>query len=367
MILRPAIVLALCLLAGTAPAQIQNQAAPGVPLNNVHPETGLPYWAPGRGVVTHENIRRRALEVLDRQFGAFRDATGVLYRTAQAHCAGDASEEDLRTAFADAWLAWAPLDSYQFGPIEQTGAALTVNFWPDKKGFVNRGLRDLLAKTPEEQADPAVVAAGSAAAQGLPALEMLLFTEAPACPAVVGISGNLDRLAGELYDGWFADGGWADLARAAGPDNPIYLDASEFTKTLYTALDFGLTRIADQRLARPLGTFDRPFPTRAEAWRSGLTEAIIHAQLTGIAEMIEDGFAGDVREPDRAWVLKVIGQTHDRLDQIGQPIKDAVVEPASRVRVEGLQTKVHALQLEMDRDIGPNLGVDTGFSAADGD
>ncbi|MEP4481951.1 MAG: imelysin family protein, partial [Alphaproteobacteria bacterium] len=260
------------LIAAPAVAQVKDE---------YNEELGLPYWAPGRGQVDHEALRRRSLAVLETQYAAFLQATSDLSSAAVAYCDAGASRADFEQAFRDTWLAWAPLDSYQFGPVEINGAALAVNFWPDKKNFVGRALRDLLAQPDAAQRDPAVIAAGSAAAQGLPAIELLLYTDAPECPAVIGISGYLHAMAGTLYDDWFDEGGWADLARAAGPDNPVYLSPAEFTKTLYTAIDFGLIRVADQRLGRPLGTFERSFPTRAEAWRSGLTADIIEAQLTG--------------------------------------------------------------------------------------
>lgn len=330
-------------------------------------EIGLPYWPPGRGVVDHEAVRRRALEVLEHQFGAFRDEAGELAVTATDYCDGNASLEAAQAALRETWLAWAPLDSYQFGPVEQLGAALTVNFWPDKKGFVGRGVKALQSLPPEAQQDPATVARASAAAQGLPAIEHLLYVETEACPALIGVTAFLDGFSQEIYDAWFAPAGWADLARAAGPDNPVYLSAEEFTKTLYTAADFGLTRIADSRLGRPLGTFEKSYPRRAEAWRSGLTNEIIVAQLQGIDELVEFGFAGDVRQTDRAWIHEVIEQAITRTEAIGEPIAEAVQEPASRIRVEALQTKIHYLQLQLAQDLGPNLGVDTGFSAADGD
>lgn len=333
-------------------------------------ETGalnLPYEAPGRGVVDHDAVMRRSLDVLEGQFGAFRATTATLAENATDYCAGTVTRDHLITGFEDAWLAWAPLDSYQFGPIEQTGAALRVNFWPDKKNFVGRALRDVLALDDAALRDAATFAAASAGAEGFPALERLIEDPDRTCPAVIGLTAHLNAMAVELYDLWFAADGWADLARAAGPDNPVYLSKDEFTKTLYTALDFGLTRIADARLGRPLGTFDRPFPTRAEAWRSGLTNRIIAAQLDGIAQMIRFGFAGDIREPDRAWVLRVVEQAQDRLAALPGPIADIVEDPKDRFHVEALQTKIHYLQSQMAQVIGPNLGVDTGFSAADGD
>lgn len=359
----------LSVLAGTAGAQsIINKEAPGVPLETHSEETGLPYFAPGRGIVDHDAIRRRVLEVFESQFGAFVTETQALTDVAKAYCGGTADEAAFKQQFHDTWMAWAPLDSYQFGPIETQGAALTVNFWPDKKNFVGRALRDLLKKPAEEQSDPAVVASLSVGAQGLPAIEMLTYTDGvETCPAVIGVAGNLHRIAVELHDGWFAEGGWADLARAAGPDNPVYLEPSEFTKVVYTALDFGLTRIADTRLGRPLGTYERSNPTQAEAWRSGLSNDIIVAQLKGIEDVVRFGFAGDIAENNRSWIYTVFEQTEGRVYSIGMPISEAVADPMSRIRVEGLQSKVQYLQSEMDQEIGPNLGVETGFSAADGD
>ncbi|SFC66636.1 imelysin family protein [Tropicimonas isoalkanivorans] len=333
----------------------------------VNEDLGLPYWPPGRGEVDHAALRRRSLEVLDRQFGAFRDATAELAVTAAGVCDGSRTEDDVKAALRRAWLTWAPLDSYQFGPVEQLGAALTVNFWPDKKDFVGRGLDALLALPPDAQRDPETVAAMSAAAQGLPALERLLYTDLEPCPAIVGISGFLSGLAQDLHDAWFAPNGWADIARAAGPENPVYLSPGEFTATLYTAVDFGLTRVAEARLGRPLGTGGRSYPRRTEAWRSGLSDEIVAAQLAGLAELIETGFAGDLRETDRAWILTVFAQALNRQAEIGDPLAEAVTEPDGRARVEALQTKIRYLQLEVAKDVGPNLGVDTGFSAADGD
>lgn len=328
---------------------------------------GLAATAAPAQTIDHAALRENALSVLEHDFGAFRDAAATLSDASESYCAGEAPRADFEAAFRDTWLAWAPLDSYQFGPIEQSGAALTVNFWPDKKNFVGRGLRALLSRPEKAQRDPAAVAAGSAAAQGLPAIEMLLFTDAPECPAVIGISGNLSTLADGLYEDWFGPMGWAALARQAGPDNPVYLSAEEFTKTIYTALNFGLTRIADARLGRPLGTYERSFPTRAEAWRSGLTNQIIAAQLAGIREMVRLGFGGQVPRSEIDELLEVIDQTQERLAEIGAPVAEAVRDPMTRIRVEGLQTQVHFLQRELALDIGPALGVETGFSAADGD
>ncbi|MFV0360765.1 imelysin family protein [Tropicimonas sp.] len=315
----------------------------------------------------HDAIRTRALTVLETQFGAFRDAAATLEDTARGYCAGTGGQSALETAFRDAWHAWAPLDSYQFGPVEQLGAALSVNFWPDKKNIVGRALDALSQQPAEAQADPATIAAGSAAAQGLPALERLLHTDATPCPAIIGISAHLDGMAGDLYAAWFAPDGWAALMRAAGPDNPIYLSEEEVTRTLFTAADFALTRVADYRLGRPLGTYERSYPRRAEAWRSGLSAEIAAAQLRGITELFDTAF-GPALKPDlRTRFDMTAARAEARLETLDQPLAEEVSTPSSRIRVEAAQTLVRELQQLLNGEIGPELGVETGFSAADGD
>ena len=56
-----------------------------------------------------------------------------------------------------------------------------------------------------------------------------------------------------------------------------------------------------------------------------------------------------------------------RLAAVGMPIGEAVKDPVTRFRVETLETRLEALKAEVDAEVGPNLGVETGFSSADGD
>lgn len=317
--------------------------------------------------IDHRALAVRSLGVLDRQFAAFRDAAAALADTAAQFCAGEVPQADLDAAFAATWVAWAPLDSYQFGPIQTSGAALVVNFLPDEKNFVGRGLRDLLEQPPAKQADPGWIAQLSAATQGLPALELLLTTDAPECPAAVGISGNLARVAGALYAEWFGPDGWSGVMTTAGPDNPVYRTPAEVTRTLYTALDFGLERVEAVRIGRPLGSFEQSFPTRAEAWRSGLTNGIIAAQLDGARALVVEGFGPDLPADDLAAITALFDEVDARLAAVGMPIGEAVKDPVTRFRVETLETRVEALKAEVATEVGPNLGVETGFSSADGD
>lgn len=317
--------------------------------------------------VDHAALRDRALGVLETSFGGFRTGAAALPEASRDYCAGEIEREAYLGALRTAWLAWAPLDAYQFGPVEQRAAVLTVAFWPDKKDYVGRGLEALLALPAETLAAPETIAKGSAAAQGLPAIERLMFDDFDPCPAVIGIAGNVAVMADTLHEDWFEPDGWADLLRSAGPENPVYRSDAEVTKALFTALSFQLSVLADARLGRPLGTFDAPRGMSAEAWRAGLSFDIIEAQLAGIEAMLDEGFAGAVPDETRAAVGEAFVDTRQRIAEVGAPLHVAVEDPMTRIRVEGLQTQVRFLQLLFAEQVAPGLGVESGFSPADGD
>lgn len=155
--------------------------------------------------------------------------------------------------------------------------------------------------------------------------------------------------------------GHADLLRTAG-ENGTYLSEKEALSTLYTALVAGLEFTADQRLGRPLGTFDRPRPTRAEARRSGrpLRNVTLSLEaLHGLARSIADGPIPQT-EAGFADALQVAAELDD-------PEFAGVVDPVERLLVEILQQRVDLLRQSVGTEIGVPLGLSAGFNAADGD
>lgn len=294
-------------------------------------------------------------------FADFVGATETLSTAATRVCAE--GQGDLRAPFAATYAAWAAVDAYHFGPVEERGAVLSVNFWPDKKNFVGRALRSLQTATPEQLADPAFLDGQSAAAQGLPALERIIVAGEP-CPLAPAIAAHLAKVAVMLEAEWTGAEGWAALMREAGPANPIYLTPQEASAELYKALEFGLQRLSDARLGRPLGTFDAPRPKRAEAWRSDLSRANILAQFNALELLYRAAFAPlpDTDALDEAWAA-----TRKVLDRLPPSIAEAVQQPGTRLKVEAAQTKINSLNEAIGLTLAPRLGIAIGFNAADGD
>lgn len=313
--------------------------------------------------VDHRAILDNALDdVVLPAFAAFASKAETLATTVKATCDGGTIEA-LRDAYAETYAAWMALDAYRFGPVEERGAALSVNFWPDRKNFTGRALRGLAGAATEDLADPDFIDAQSAAAQGLPALERLIVNERH-CPLAPAIAAHLSRTAAGLDADWRGSDGWASLMRAAGPDNPVYLDTAETSAALYKALDFGLQTLSEARLGRPLGTFDAPRPKRAEAWRSGLSRTNALAQFGALEQLYRIAFAPGL--PNTAvkadWQAARIA-----LDRIPEPLHEAVTDPNNRLKVEAAKNRIDALRKSLAETLAPKLGVAIGFNSADGD
>ena len=287
-------------------------------------------------------------------------ATAALDAAAEADCRA----ESLHPAYHAAYDAWIAVSHIQFGPIEDQGLNLAMAYWPDPKNSTGKALSRLSSAR-----DPVVDTAEgfdevSAAAQGFSALERLLFESQPdadyACRLTRAITDGLARKSARLSDGWDRH---ATLMRQAGETgNARYQSTGEVQRTLYTALLTGLEFLHDQRLGRPLGTYDRPRPRRAEARRSGRslrhvegTLATLHVLATLMAET----------ETPRTTAAFQVAQ--DRAAALNDPTLAGVADPATRFRVEVLQNAVRAIQVAVVEEIGRPMGLSAGFNALDGD
>ncbi|WP_372806630.1 imelysin family protein, partial [Loktanella salsilacus] len=219
-------------------------------------------------------------------YAAFEASAADLRDIAAADCTPDA----VRPAWNDTFDAWMAVSHLKFGPIEQDGASVIVAFWPDERSATPKALARLIADQ-----DPIIdTATGTAqisvAARGIYALEYLLydpqFVQAGdyGCALIRALTADLATIAARVDQDW--QDGYAETMRTAGAaGNQTYLSDKEATQALFTALLAGLDFDVEQRLARPLGTFDRPRPNRAEAWRSGRSQRNIVLSLQALADL----------------------------------------------------------------------------------
>lgn len=301
-------------------------------------------------------------------FARLSGTAAALDATAAEHCAP--GDPELRAAWSTAFDAWVMVSHLRFGPTEAGDRAFALAFWPDSRGVTPKALAALIAAK-----DPAVASAGSfaavsVAARGFYALEYLLYDpafaggEAPEyrCALVRAIAGDIARVSADILSDW--QDRYAGLMTGAG-GNDTYRSRDEAAQELFKALSTGLQFTSDTRLGRPLGTFDKPRPTRAEAWRSGRSLRHVVLSLEG-TRALALGLAAD--DPETAAALNdAYRGALAAAAALDDPAFAGVATPEGRLKAEILQQAVDRIRGIVAQRLGPGLGVAAGFNALDGD
>lgn len=290
----------------------------------------------------------------------FASAAYALADTAARDCGAQA----LRPAYQDTFDAWMGLSHLAFGPLEQDGRALTIEFWPDPRGLVGRTVRGLVADADPVVEDPAGFPEVSIAGRGLMALEQLLYGDEAqgdyACRYGRAIATDLVAIADAVRADWQDH---AQLMLNAGEaGNARYLSPKEPQQALYTALLSTLEFDADQRLGRPMGSFDKPRPKLAEAWRSDRPLTNIRLSLAALRDLAT--LLSDNPIPVTETAFDTAEATASALED---PRLAGVETPQGRLKLEILQQQIRAIRDAVLAEIGGNLGLAAGFNSKDGD
>jgi uncharacterized protein len=323
----------------------------------------VPLWADA----TSDMIRDVVENHIQPRYATLADTSAALARAAQTDCS--AASPPLRDAYQTAFDAWVAVSHLRFGPSEVDNRAFALAFWPDSRGATPKTLAALIADADPVAATPEAFADVSIAARGFYALEFLLYDDAFAtgdasyrCTLMQTVTGDIAALTQAILDDWQT--GFAETLLTPGADSP-YRSTDEVAQELFKALDTGLEFTADTRLGRPLGTFDRPRPTRAEAWRSGRSLRNVVVSLETLRDL---SLRLSQTNPDlQAAFEGAFDKSLTRAATLDDPVFAGAADPQSRLRIEVLQQSVFAARDLARQDLGPLLGVASGFNALDGD
>jgi uncharacterized protein len=270
--------------------------------------------------------------------------------------------ETMRPAFQATYDAWMGVAHLALGPAEEDGMALAIHFWPDPKRLGAKAQTALLAGDPASLT-PEAMAQQSVAARGLSGLERLLYPAetlpADPCPLIHATADDLARMATVLDTAWGPYG--ETLLTAGQPGNDRFLTKAEATQALFTQLATGLEFIADRRIGRPLGTFDKPRPDLAESRASGRPLLNIRLALQALLDLAL------ALNPDSPKTKAAFDHAITLADGLNDPVFDGITDPEAWLRLEILEQAVRAARTTALAELGPALGVELGFNAQDGD
>ncbi|MBC07376.1 imelysin family protein [Thalassospira sp.] len=297
--------------------------------------------------------------------------------------------EDTQAAYHAAMDIWQEIQPWRMGPLVANGRDQHIEYWPDKHGTAARQFRKLMFDKPAAYTDPEQLAGASAALQGFPALEEVLFADDHGdqmiaadedgvflCQYGTAIATNLGTLSGELQAEWPE---FATAMENAGPDSMDYPSAKFAATDLYRALHEGLLIISTQKLARPLGeNAEDARASRGESPLAGRSLRNIEHNLIGLFA-IYDGTWGDVGEEGKGLAALIDNSLLDRSFKLNwQTVSDTVADlPPSVAEVldqsdgyatlSDLKGQIEFLTMLVENDVGGNTQLGGGFNALDGD
>jgi predicted lipoprotein len=283
-----------------------------------------------------------------------------------------AGMESLRDAYHRTADSWSSIETVHYGPIAEDFRGERLSFWPERKNAVEKALKTALAKSDDAALAPETFRNSSAGAQGLPALERLLFSEdasegdfagnpaaAYRCKLGMAIATNILGIAQEVQAGW-TEGDNAIAKRLAAPEI-----AGGLKGALATDLLGGYVLLKDKKLDPAMGKDAASTrPKLAEGWRSGrsLRAMVLNLEFTGaVLKILAEGMpkkdSTALRNNDTA--LRVAKRLDGDLGALaaGPQRRDLIL----------LRDAADAAGKRALEEVPVVLGVTVGFNSLDGD
>ncbi|TCL00453.1 hypothetical protein BXY66_3095 [Shimia isoporae] len=327
---------------------------------------GIAAQAEAQSIDIEERVEVAVSQHVVPGFARFASTAGALSKAAEHTC--DPKSETLRNAFHTAFDDWVRISHLRFGPSEVENRAYGVAFWPDTRGKTPKALSGLITGESPAGLSAEDLMQQSIAVQGFYALEYLLFDEAfwdmgeasYRCSLIRNLAEGIAFRAEAIYADW-TDVFAAEMLRPSATGT--YRSSKEAAGELVKAVSTGLQFTDEARLARPLGTFDRPRPKRAEAWRSerSLRHVILSLEAVGdLATLL----AGETSAAERIASEFDTALANANFDD---PVFAGVSESIGRLKIENLQQYVYGLRETAVSELVAVLDVSIGFNALDGD
>ncbi|WP_455273210.1 imelysin family protein [Rhizobium herbae] len=316
------------------------------------------------------------------------EGTETLAEAAHMLCEKPSDETlgDVQMSFDEVVQQWSTIEIVRVGPVIEGNRFERFLFFPDRKSTGLKQVQRILATNDETATSAESLKGKSVAAQGLGALEYVLYgTGAEVLPTEkngfrcrygAAIADNLKAVAGELHAEWDKPDGIQSAWKKPGPNNPIYRDGKEAVTELLGILVHGVEAIRDQRL-RPFyvgiikGEPDKGHPKMAIYWRSGNTMPALSANFTALQTLFNTADMKALLPDGNADVVSAVNYLLqaivDDLDEIDLPVEEAIANDEQRGRLNRILQNTNDVLQRLNLDFGAAIGLSSGFSFADGD
>jgi len=301
--------------------------------------------------------------------------------------ANTAELTNLQSSWSALSLAWQHSKPIKLGPVTESFFNYRLQIWPDTNSAISRGIATLLAAEPLNEE---VVALTQDGAQGIPALEYLLYPElatngllvagdkAKRCEAVMSIAANVKTITSKINDKWLQSSrdeyingtGQFSCSDCAGTPEQAILE-----KQLTNWFEL-MEVIVDNKINKALGT---DLPGRvdyAEQYRSETSFENIKANIKGL-ELVYlgvndygfDDYLAEINENEDLdiTIKSAFSNVYVALDGLTVSLEQAITSEEARAQLVEITTKITALRTIMASDFVQVTGFNPGFNSNDGD
>jgi len=272
----------------------------------------------------------------------------------------------LKRAYLSTADSWSQIEFLRYGPVSEEFRAERLSYWPERKNATAKGLALLLEKDGVADLTPELFVKNSVAAQGLPALERLLFdvnaeTEmlsgerrARRCAVGQAIAWNIVMIAHDVRLGW------TNELEDQLADKAVAKEATQRIATDFLA-SFGYMRDAKLRavLGKDAGSAR---PQLAEGWRSTRSKRALTLNLEALLDVSKIIMAE--KEGD---TISTIATAASFADNLPEDFGKAVVDAKARQQFYLVLDAIAAARDKAHDEIPALLGVTVGFNSRDGD
>lgn len=286
----------------------------------------------------------------------------------------------LKTAYGKTADAWNAVEFVTLGPISLNLSADRFSFFPDRRNAISRGMAEMIDDTDAGRLAPERFAQTSAAVQGLPALERLLFDAgadaalvagpeaARRCAYGVAIATNLADIAAQVRTAWGDRSKGLLAAIVSGKGDPaLFPDVGALPGMLLTDLSGAYQRVTDTKIMPVLGSGpDAAKPKLADGWRSGRSGRIVTNMIVSADALLK---AVSDQMPSRPqWVVGRVVKAADKAAESFPADLGAAAQTTDGVAVIHKAIKdFKDAQIAVYKPVASYFVISLGFNALDGD
>lgn len=320
-------------------------------------------------------------------YSALVDEADKLDAASITFCAYPSPSENELATLKTAWLnvskAWQFAKAVKMGPESEEFRHYRMQFWPDNNNAVSRGVASLLAA---QVIDANAVASLQDGAQGLPALELLIFNndeetalltaqnKEDRCLAVMAIAANVKTIATEILTAWQQQttGFVNDFKNGTGDYDTKQAVLEDFVTNWFELIEV----IKDNKLNNVKGALIPGYPEKAEAHfsLSSLENIKVNVAALKAAYLAGDGYGFDEYLKDihqntsvNEKIVAYFNELETLLNAIDKPLSQAVTIQESRNKLSPLITKIEEFRLYLSTDFIQLTALNPNFNSNDGD